>query len=139
MMLGHEKYTSSSTSKAKRKRGISWAEKSNRLAQQVGRAREAERGAIGELCQPRLNSSDIHIAGATSEIDASGCLVSIYGLVKQFGRISADPTLIQLSWVPTFSCRSEVSRAEVGGRQAQCPSQIFKILKLYIYNLKILV
>ncbi|XP_049933785.1 uncharacterized protein LOC116253928 isoform X2 [Nymphaea colorata] len=56
MMLGHEKYTSSSTSKAKRKRGISWAEKSNRLAQQVGRAREAERGAIGELCQPRLST-----------------------------------------------------------------------------------
>ncbi|XP_049933790.1 uncharacterized protein LOC116253929 isoform X2 [Nymphaea colorata] len=35
----------------------------------------------------RLNSSDIHIAGAASEIDASGCLVSIYGLVKQVEHI----------------------------------------------------
>ncbi|XP_049933800.1 uncharacterized protein LOC116253929 isoform X9 [Nymphaea colorata] len=44
----------------------------------------------------RLNSSDIHIAGAASEIDASGCLVSIYGLVKQFAILYLRKTTLQL-------------------------------------------
>ncbi|KAF3795482.1 Dolichyl-diphosphooligosaccharide--protein glycosyltransferase subunit [Nymphaea thermarum] len=46
----------------------------------------------------------------------TGSAISLVSVV-QFGRISADPTLIQLSWVLTFPSRSGVSMAEVGGRQ----------------------